>query len=71
MKERVQKILEEHFPYAHIQISGDDYHIVLDIKDVAFKGLSRIQQHQLIYKTLGAIVGNELHALSLRTSAIL
>lgn len=70
MKEKVQKILEEHFPNAHIQLSGDDYHVVLDIKDVAFNGLSRVKQHQLVYKTLGNMVGNELHALSLRTGGI-
>ena len=66
MKNFVNEKLKEAFPEAEIQISGDDHHVVLHIKDKAFNGLSKVQQHQLIYKTLGNVVGNELHALSLK-----
>lgn len=70
MKEIVLQKLKEKFPQAKIQISGDDHHVVLHIKDQAFNNLTRIEQHQLIYATLGKIVGNELHALSLKTEGI-
>ena len=33
----------------------------------AFKGLSRVQQHQLVYNALGGRMGKELHALALQT----
>jgi stress-induced morphogen len=35
----------------------------------AFKGKSRVQQHQMIYRALGGRMGTELHALALQTSA--
>ena len=66
MKRFVDQKIKEAFPDAEVQLSGDDYHVVLHIKDKAFNGLSKVQQHQLIYKTLGNVVGNELHALSLK-----
>ena len=68
MKDFVQQKLKEAFPEAEIHLTGDDQHLVLFIKDKVFKGLSRVQQHQLVYKTLGPIVGHELHALSLKVS---
>lgn len=66
MKEHVRVILKERFPDAQMTLSGDDHHVVLEIQDAAFNGLTYVQQHQLIYKTLGSMVGNELHALSLK-----
>ena len=35
----------------------------------AFRGKTRIQQHQLVYKALGGRMGDELHALALTTMA--
>ena len=70
MKNFVQEKLKKNFPKAEVQISGDDHHVVLHIKDQAFNGLSNVQQHRLIYKTLGNVVGNELHALSLKVEGI-
>ena len=32
-----------------------------------FEGVRKLQRHQMVYRTLGALVGNEIHALSLRT----
>ena len=51
----------EHFPWG-----GDHYraHIV----SAQFRGMSRLQQHQLVYRALGSKMGGELHALALTTS---
>jgi stress-induced morphogen len=35
----------------------------------AFKGKTRVQQHQMVYQALKGRMGNELHALMLQTSA--
>ena len=35
----------------------------------AFKGKSRVQQHQMVYQALQGRMGTELHALALQTSA--
>ena len=39
----------------------------LVIKSKVFKGLSKIDQHKLVYKSLNGKMGNELHALSITT----
>jgi len=60
------------FPDAQIDIddlAGDGDHYRARIVAAAFKGLSRIKQHQLVYAALKGKVGGELHALALETAA--
>lgn len=52
-----------------IDLAGDNDHWKAIIKSEAFRGLSRVAQHQLVYKSLGGRMGGELHALALETSA--
>ena len=47
----------------------DDNHWSAHVVSSAFKGKSRVQQHQMVYRALGSRMGNELHALALQTSA--
>jgi len=49
-------------------LAGDGNHYRADIISPSFSGKNRIQQHQMVYEALGTKMGNELHALSLRTS---
>lgn len=49
-------------------LAGDGNHYRADIISPSFSGKTRIQQHQMVYEALGTKMGNELHALSLRTS---
>ena len=60
------------FPDADIQIddlAGDGDHYRARIVADAFKGLSRVRQHKLVYAALEGRVGGELHALALETAA--
>ena len=60
------------FPDAEIAIddlAGDGDHYRARIVSLAFSGLSRVKQHQLVYAALKGKVGGELHALALETSA--
>ena len=62
--------LREAFPDAAINIddlAGDGDHYKAHIVSVAFAGLSRIRQHQLVYAALKGKMGGELHALALET----
>jgi stress-induced morphogen len=45
---------------------GGDHFRAVVVAD-AFRGLSRIQQHKLVYDVFGAEIGGPIHALSLRT----
>ncbi len=59
------------FPDADIQIddlAGDGDHYRARIVSAAFKGLSRVHQHKLVYAALQGRMGGELHALALETA---
>ncbi len=41
-------------------------HYTLTIHSKAFDGLSLLQRHQLVYKTVGTLMDSEIHALSIK-----
>jgi acid stress-induced BolA-like protein IbaG/YrbA len=48
-------------------MSDDNTHFEAIVISDAFDGMRPIARHQLVYKTLGELVGREIHALSLKT----
>jgi len=46
--------------------SADNVHFEAVVIAPAFAGKRPVQRHQLVYSTLGAMVGNEIHALALQ-----
>jgi stress-induced morphogen len=50
-------------------LAGDGDHYAASVVSEAFRGKSRVQQHQLVYAALQGRMGGELHALALQTSA--
>ena len=69
MKE-IEELILKSIPDASIEIKdlmGDNNHYSAIIKSKIFKGMSRIDQHKLVYKSLKGKMGNELHALALTT----
>ena len=68
----IERLIREALPDARISIEdlrGDGDHYAAHVVSAAFKGKSRVQQHQMVYKALQGRMGNELHALALQTSA--
>ena len=69
-KEEIKKMIKESIPDATIEIKdlmGDNNHYSAIIESEIFNGLSKIEQHKLVYKSLKGKMGNELHALSIVT----
>tara|TARA_B100000886_G_scaffold323811_1_gene267923 strand:- start:253 stop:483 length:231 start_codon:yes stop_codon:yes gene_type:complete len=67
----VKDLIKKKIPDAKIEIEdlrGDNNHYHAKITSSAFKGLSKINQHKLVYNALGAHMGTTLHALMLTTS---
>ena len=67
---RLEKIITKKFPNSKILIedlAGDNNHYSVTIESSMFNGLSRIQQHQLVYKSLDGLMDSELHAMQLKT----
>jgi len=51
-----------------VDTTGTGDHFRAEVVSDRFEGLSRIEQHQLVYSSLGDQVGGPIHALSIRTS---
>lgn len=71
-RDTLEKYLVDAFPDATIaltDLAGDDNHWQAEIISPQFAGLSRVAQHQLVYKALKGHMGGELHALALKTRA--
>ena len=49
-------------------LTGGGDHFRAEIVSGRFEGLSRIDQHKLVYDVFGDEVGGAIHALSLKTS---
>ena len=67
----IEALIKASLPDAEIEIEdlrGDGDHYAARVVSAKFSGLSRIQQHQLVYDALGGRMGGELHALALQTS---
>ncbi len=68
----IESLIKQSLPDAEVSITdlrGDGDHYAATVVSSAFKGKSRIQQHQLVYKALQGNMGTVLHALALQTSA--
>lgn len=69
----IERFIKEALPDASIEIrdlAGDGNHYAATVMSAAFKGKSRIQQHQMVYASLKGRMGGELHALALTTSVL-
>lgn len=66
----IERLIRAALPDARVEIqdlAGDGDHYRAIVTSEAFRGKSRLQQHQLVYKALGEKMGGELHALALET----
>jgi stress-induced morphogen len=69
----IERFIKEALPDASIEIrdlAGDGNHYAATVMSAAFKGKSRVQQHQMVYASLKGRMGGELHALALTTSVL-
>ena len=68
----IEALIREALPDARVQIddlAGDGNHYRAHVVSPAFRGKSRVQQHQMVYQALGGRMGDTLHALALTTEA--
>jgi stress-induced morphogen len=49
-------------------LTGGGDHLRAEVAYEGFEGLSRIQQHRLVYDVFGDEIGGPIHALSLKTT---
>ncbi len=77
----IEQILREHLQPSHLQVindsanhhghAGDNHtgqsHFIIHITSPKFQGMTRIAQHQQIYKLLAGFMPKPIHALELHT----
>ncbi|MBI1905823.1 MAG: BolA/IbaG family iron-sulfur metabolism protein [Rhodocyclales bacterium] len=64
----IKRLISEGMPCEFVEIQGDDgVHFSGIVVSNEFEGKLKIRQHQAVYATLGALMGNEIHALQLQT----
>ena len=67
----IEEMIRESIPDAKVTIQdlrGDGDHYAALVVSSEFVGLSRVKQHQLVYKALKGKMGDDLHALALQTA---
>ena len=66
--EEIETLISEGLKCVRAQVLSDDgTHFEAVVVSSAFDGCRPLQRHQMVYATLGARVGREIHALSLQT----
>ena len=68
----IETMIKTALPDARVEIkdlAGDGDHYAATVTSAAFKGKSRVQQHQMVYAALKGNMGGVLHALALTTAA--
>ena len=69
-QKKLESLIADKFPESKISVedlAGDNNHYSVIIESSKFNGLSRIQQHQLVYQSLDGLMDAELHAMQLKT----
>ncbi len=63
----IKALIDAGLPGAEVQVSSDDntHYSALVVSD-SFAGKRSLARHQLVYQCLGALMGNEIHAMSIR-----
>jgi stress-induced morphogen len=70
--EEIGRLIRAGVPDAEVtleDLAGDGNHYRAHVVSSAFRGKTRVQQHQMVYHALGGRMGGVLHALALTTAA--
>ena len=66
----IENLIKEAMPDAIVEIqdlAGDGNHYSATVSSSQFAVKSKIEQHKMVYNSLKGKMGNELHALAIKT----
>ena len=66
----IERLIRAGIPDAQVTIEDlahDGDHYIATVIAESFRGKSRVQQHQMVYRALQGEMGGKLHALALET----
>jgi len=67
----IERLIRDGIPDADVRLEdmrGDGDHYAAHVTSAAFKGKTRVQQHQMVYQALQGNMGDALHALAIQTA---
>ncbi len=67
----LEHMIRTALPDAQVEITdlrGDGDHYAAHVVSKSFVGLTRVQQHKMVYEALQGGMGDDLHALALQTA---
>ena len=65
--ESIKASIEQGLSCDRVEVAGDGHHFEALIVSPAFRGLSRVARHRLVYQAMGDRMREEVHALSMTT----
>jgi acid stress-induced BolA-like protein IbaG/YrbA len=65
--QQITELIQRGLPGSRVTVASEDnVHFEAVVVATSFAGLRAVQRHKLVYETLGALMGNEIHALALK-----
>jgi acid stress-induced BolA-like protein IbaG/YrbA len=65
--EEIERLIQSGFDDVTVKVtSNDNTHFEALVVSREFEGKRPLARHQLVYRTLGTLIGDEIHALSIR-----
>ena len=65
--QQITELIQRGLPGSRATVASEDnVHFEAVVVAMSFTGLRAVQRHKLVYETLGALMGNEIHALALK-----
>jgi acid stress-induced BolA-like protein IbaG/YrbA len=65
--QQITELIQRGLPGSRATVASEDnVHFEAVVIAASFAGLRAVQRHKLVYEALGALMGNEIHALALK-----
>ena len=65
--EQIEQYIKSGLQCDRVEVTGDGEHFEAVVVSAQFRGKTRVQRHQLVYRALSERMRSEVHALSMRT----
>ena len=63
----IEQLISAGMPDSQVTVSSDDNtHFEAVVVSAEFNGKRPLQRHQMVYRTLGELMGGEIHAMSIQ-----
>ena len=65
---KIEQIIKDGITNCSVKVVDDGFgHYEAEVISDIFKDIGTLDRHKMVFATLGSLVGNEIHALSLKT----